>query len=355
MKKVLEIIVNIFFWIICSYAILTIFMPQHIDVDIVNNKEIVKNTYHLNTYENRILIANIIGILIKAILYYFNVYFLSKYFYKKQFRKYIFLLLISVGIVYLTSLTKNVILLGSEFLTVQSVVVSLLVLLFFVGISFVHIILLRWQKEEALKQKLKEDKLSTELQLLKSQINPHFLFNALNNLLSIAEKHKQTEVSSGIAQLSELLRFLLHDTCNHKIALSKEIEFIENYIQLNKLRFDDNDPLSISFHTEGDFSHINIEPAIFIPFVENAFKHGIDIYNPSFISINLIKNKNSLEFTCQNSLKTADNTNNSLSKSSGIGLQNVKRRLAILYPNKHNLNISENENNYIVNLKLYYD
>ncbi|WP_298897148.1 histidine kinase [uncultured Psychroserpens sp.] len=355
MKRTLEIVLNIIFWAICGYAILTIFVPQSIDVDIVNDKEIVKNIYGYDKFENRILITNILSILITIIFYYFNVYFLSRYFFKQQHKKYIKFLVLYIGIVFLIKLIINVLFFGSEFLAVKSLIISLLILLFFAGISFVHIIILRWQKEEALKQKLKEDKLTAELQLLKSQINPHFLFNALNNLLSIAEKHKQTEVSSGIAQLSELLRFLLHDTSDETILLSKEIEFIEHYIQLNKLRFDTNDPISIAFKKEGDLSNIHIAPALLIPFVENAFKHGIDIYNKSFIDINLTASNNTIHFVCRNSLKETSNTDTMLAKNSGIGLQNVKRRLDILYPNKHDLNISITDNTYIVDLKLAYD
>ncbi|MCD2259200.1 sensor histidine kinase [Psychroserpens luteolus] len=350
MKRYIEIVLNILFWLICFYLIFSIISPKNREVEIINGTEIVKISY-----DGMSVLGTIIGFVLKMGLYYFNVYFLSKYFNKKQFKTYFVFLFVASIITIGIELLKNRIIYGEEFILFETFIATIWLYMFFVGISFVHIIILRWQKEEALKQKLKEDKLTAELQLLKSQINPHFLFNALNNLLSIAEKHKQTEVSSGIAQLSELLRFLLHDTSDETILLSKEIEFIEHYIQLNKLRFDTNDPISIAFKKKGDLSNIDIAPALLIPFVENAFKHGIDIYNKSFIDINLIANNNTIHFVCRNSLKEKSNTDAMLTKNSGIGLQNVKRRLDILYPNKHDLNISETDNTYIVDLKLAYD
>jgi LytS/YehU family sensor histidine kinase len=352
MKKLLVIVLNLLFWIICGYAILSIFAPQNINIDIINDKETVKNIYGIEIVERRLLFANIIGILIKIALYYFNVYYLSKYFYEKQFKKYGKFVLITTVIAFVIGLIKNALFFGTEFYVFESFIASLWLYLFFIGISFIHIIIIRWKKEEVLKQQLKEDKLTAELKLLKSQINPHFLFNALNNLLSISEKHQQTEVSSGIAQLSEMLRFLLHDTSENFIPLSKEIEFIENYIQLNELRFDKDDPIKISFKTEGDFGTINIVPAILIPFVENAYKHGIDIYNNSFIDIKIYTTENAVIFECSNSIKAKQLTDNLNIKNSGIGLQNVKRRLDILYANKHVLKITEDNNIYKVYLKL---
>ncbi|WP_298903874.1 sensor histidine kinase [uncultured Psychroserpens sp.] len=350
MKRYIEIALNILFWLVCFYLIFSIISPQNREVEIINGRETVRISY-----DHMSILGTIVGFILKMGLYYFNVYFLSKYFNKRQFRTYFILLLLTTIITIGIELLKNLIIYGEEFVLFETFIATLWMYMFFVGISFVHIIVLRWQKEEALKQQLREDKLAAELQLLKSQINPHFLFNALNNLLSIAEKHKQSEVSKGIAQLSELLRFLLHDTSEHLIALSKEVEFIENYIKLNKLKFDINDPLSISFKTKGQFDTIKIAPAILIPFVENAFKHGIDIYNTSFVDIQLTTNEKDIHFLCKNSLAEKKNPNSSIGKDSGIGLQNVKRRLAILYPDKHQLRITQHDNNYIVDLKLTYD
>lgn len=350
MNRYIEIALNILFWLICFYLIFAIMSPQNREVEIINGQEIVKISY-----DGISVIGTVIGFILKIALYYSNVYVLSKFFNRKQFKTYGFYLLLATTFAICFELLKNKFIYGFEFILAENFIAILWLYIFFVGMSFVHIIILRWQKEEVLKRQLKEDKLTAELQLLKSQINPHFLFNALNNLLSIAEKHKQTEISSGIAQLSELLRFLLHDTSGDTIAISKEVEFIENYIELNKLRFDDDDAIDILFTTEGDLDNVQIAPALLIPFVENAFKHGIDIYNPSFVKIHLTVTNTVLNFVCKNSLKTHQFSNSVEKNNSGIGLQNVKRRLAILYPNAHELSISEDKNMYYINLKLTYD
>ncbi len=350
MKRLIEIGLNMLFWVICFYLIFSITSPQMREVEVINDIETITISY-----DDRSIIGTTISFILIMLLYYFNVYFLSKYFHSKKFRSYSLYLLIATITALVLDLIKNKLIYGFEFYIFETLIVSIWLYIFFVGISFVHIMLLRWQKEEALKQKLKEDKLTAELKLLKSQINPHFLFNALNNLLSISEKHQQKEVSSGITQLSELLRFLLHDTQDNLIPLEKEVEFIENYIQLNKLRFDDEDPISITFKTIGNLKGINIAPALFIPFVENAFKHGIDIYSKSYIHITINVTKESVLFECANSMKRK-NTNEVINfKNSGIGLKNVKRRLAILYENLHDLDLQEKDDTFRVKLKLIRD
>lgn len=347
MKRFIEIGLNIIFWTICGYLIFSIFGSKNMEIEIIDNVEIINVIY-----DQRLIYSNLLGFVIKMSLYYFNVYFLSRYFNQKHFQAYGLYLLIATTIAFGLDFIKSALVFGIEFYTFDSFIASLSLYIFFVGISFVHIIILRWQKEEALKQQLKEDKLAAELELLKSQINPHFLFNALNNLLSVSEKHQQTEVSSGIAQLSEMLRYLLHNTSDEIIPLSKEIEFIENYIKLNKLRFDDNDPIKISFQTIGNSKNIYIAPVLLLPFVENAFKHGINIYNDSFIDIKINATQQIVNFECTNSINRSKNIEMLNSKYSGVGLQNVKRRLEILYPNKYNLKITEKDNIYSVHLKL---
>lgn len=350
MNRFIEIALNILFWLICFYLIFAIISPQSREVEIINGQETVQISY-----DNISVLGTIIGFILKMTLYYCNVYILSRFFNRKQFKTYGFYLLLATIVAIGLELLKNKLIYGFEFILTENFLAILWLYIFFVGMSFVHIMLLRWRKEEALKRQLKEDKLTAELQLLKSQINPHFLFNALNNLLSIAEKHKQPEISSGIAQLSELLRFLLHDTSGETIAITKEIEFIENYIELNKLRFDDNDPIDISLSIDDDLNDIQIAPALLIPFVENAFKHGIYIYDKSFIKMSISTANHILEFNCENSLKRYKSSNVITEHNSGIGLQNVKRRLAILYPDKYDLNITQDQNSYSVNLKIAYD
>ncbi len=347
MKKIISLGLNILFWAICSCVIFMIFSPVNREVEIVNGVETVK--IH---YDTMAIYGSTIGILIKMILYYVNVYFLSKFIDQKAFGKYVVFLAITISITFILDYLKYGFLYGFDFYMFETFLVNVWLYIFFAGTSFVHIIILRWQKEEALKQRLKEDRLAAELKLLKSQINPHFLFNALNNMLSIAEKHQQTEVSSSIAQLSDMLRFLLYSTGDDLISVEKEVQFIENYIQLNKLRFDVKDPIDISFTVDPAILEKTIAPAVFIPFIENAFKHGISIYEPSFIHISIRMDASDLIFECRNSIVVKSENDVFSKKDSGVGLQNVKRRLAILYPDKHSLAITEEQNTYEVILKL---
>lgn len=347
MKKIISIGLNIIFWTICSCIIFMIFSPVNREVEIVNGVETVK--VH---YDTMAIYGSTIGILIKMILYYTNVCFLSKFIDQKAFGKYLFFLAVAVSITFILDYLKYGFLYGFDFYMFETFLVNVWLYIFFVGTSFVHLMMLRWQKEEALKQQLKEDRLAAELKLLKSQINPHFLFNALNNMLSIAEKHQQTEVSSSIAQLSDMLRFLLYSTGDDLISVEKEVHFIENYIQLNRLRFDVKDPIDISFTVDPTVLDKTIAPAIFIPLVENAFKHGISIYEPSFIHISIRMEASQLIFECRNSIVTKSENDVFSKKDSGVGLQNVKRRLAILYPDKHSLAIIEEQNTYEVILNL---
>ncbi|WP_298517791.1 sensor histidine kinase [uncultured Kordia sp.] len=347
MKKIISIGLNIVFWTICACVIFMIFSPVNREVEIVDGIETVTIEY-----DTMAIYGSSIGILIKMILYYFNVCFLSRFIDQKAFGKYIIFLLLSTSVAFLVDYLKFGFIYGFNFFMFETFLVNIWLYIFFVGTSFVHLMVLRWQKEEALKQRLKEDRLAAELKLLKSQINPHFLFNALNNMLSIAEKHQQTEVSSSIAQLSEMLRFLLYATGDDLISVEKEVHFIESYIQLNRLRFDEKDPIDIRFTVDPTVLDKTIAPTVFIPLVENAFKHGISIYEPSFIHISLHLEASELIFECRNSIVAKSKNDTFTKEDSGVGLQNVKRRLAILYPNKHSLTIKEEQNTYEVILKL---
>ncbi|MDB5273367.1 MAG: Histidine kinase [Chitinophagaceae bacterium] len=203
-----------------------------------------------------------------------------------------------------------------------------------------------YRKKEKVQKETENEKLNSELAFLKSQINPHFLFNTLNNLYSLA--HSRSEKTAGaIIKLSELMRYMLEDTGGKKVQLHKELEYIKNYLELQRLRLDESVKVELSM--EGDFHNKNIEPLLLIPFIENAFKHGISYLDNSFIRIELISNDNQLILKVENSIshQKADKD-----EVSGIGLKNVKKRLELLYPSAHQLKINQNESKYIVKLTI---
>lgn len=188
-----------------------------------------------------------------------------------------------------------------------------------------------------------------ELKLLKAQLNPHFLFNTLNNLYGLSVI-KSEKLPNLMLKLSDLLRYSLYETKESLVQLEKETKYLKNYVSLEKIRLEDK--TEISFNKSGDFTDIKIAPMLLIVFVENAFKHlGTSTNNENSVLINILVSEEKLIFTCTN---TVDKTRvkNLEEGKSGIGLQNANKRLNLIYPNKHQLEILEKDENYTVNLLL---
>lgn len=199
-------------------------------------------------------------------------------------------------------------------------------------------------------QETKAKQLNAELQLFRNQVNPHFLFNTLNNLFSVALKNNDNETAEGISKLSHLMRYMLHDSNVEKISLEKEIKYIEDFMELQKIRFSSSYNIKIDFNKSGNINTTFISPMILIPFVENAFKHGISIENESFVNINLEVNQRKIIFSVENTINKLREENNK--SDSGIGLENVKRRLELIYPKKHSLKIKNDGNLFFVYLEV---
>jgi LytS/YehU family sensor histidine kinase len=187
-----------------------------------------------------------------------------------------------------------------------------------------------------------------ELKFLRSQISPHFLFNILTNLVFLA-RIKSDQLEASLLMLSSLMRYMLNDA-GKKITMKQEVEYLESYVSLQKLRFGSD--VNITFNIEVSPHEINrtIEPMLLIPFVENAFKHGTGYVNQPSIDIELILVDSVLIFKVKNKYDYDGHT--SKDESSGIGLSNVSTRLALLYPNRHNLVIQSDNNVFSVELTL---
>ncbi|MBN2638498.1 MAG: histidine kinase [Bacteroidales bacterium] len=201
-----------------------------------------------------------------------------------------------------------------------------------------------WYQQEKVRKEIEKQKLVSELSFLKSQVNPHFLFNSLNGIYALAIK-KSDKTPDAVLQLSDLLRHMLYDADEDKVLLSKEVDYLKNYIQLQKLRLPAN--ADITFETTNLTSDFEIEPLLFIPFVENAFKHGVDAHG-SEIKINLVVADNQLHFSVLNRVSEAK----SKDKASGIGLSNVKKRLDLHYGGRYSLNYGAEKGYFRVDLKL---
>lgn len=200
-------------------------------------------------------------------------------------------------------------------------------------------------KKEAEVIEAEKEKLTTELKFLKSQVNPHFLFNALNNIYSLSVS-KSGETPESIMQLSEILRYMVYDSRESKVSLRDEINYIQSYVNLTKLK--DSKGMNVSVYIEP--SDVLIAPLLFVPFIENAFKHSkIESVNESFISLRLTTKENIINFSIKNSLPK---TNFTKDKVGGIGIENTKKRLNLLYYEKHSLSINKTEDTFEVNLTI---
>jgi LytS/YehU family sensor histidine kinase len=203
-----------------------------------------------------------------------------------------------------------------------------------------------WFADIRLKAELETRNLKNELEMLRSQINPHFLFNALNNIDSFIRTKPET-ASDSLVTLSDMLRYMIYETRSDQVLLEKELVYIKNYIRLQQLRFRDKDYIRVTFPDH--CPDIQIAPMILIPFIENAFKYAHNTGQMPIIDINMSCTHGELDFSCRNYCKR-DRTDHDM--PGGVGLDNAKRRLALLYPGKHHLIIFENEAIFSVELKI---
>ena len=200
--------------------------------------------------------------------------------------------------------------------------------------------------EDRLQKEKENENLKTELSLLRSQVSPHFMFNIMNNMVALARKRSDL-LEPSLIKLSSLLRYMLYET-DERVALQKEIEYLQSYIDLQQQRFGNN--VAIKACMEKVDGHYEIEPMLLIPFVENAFKHGTGLIENAQIDVELRTEKNRLSFSVRN--KFSEFPGEVKDKSSGIGLVNVQRRLALLYGNKHSLLITKQDGWFIVSLQI---
>ncbi len=220
--------------------------------------------------------------------------------------------------------------------------------LFLLVIGSYHFIK-EWVHNEKMKRHLIETQFTTELNYLKSQVNPHFLFNTLNNLFSIAQRNNDTETANGISKLAGLMRYMIYDSSVTRISLEKEIKNLQDYIALAKLRYT-NDEVTVDITISGDTSKAAIAPMLLMPFVENAFKHGTSIEGRSVINISVTAAAKKIIFSCTNPIVNLNLS--AVNEEGGIGLENVKRRLILLYPQKHKLNITDDGKLFTINLEV---
>ncbi len=219
---------------------------------------------------------------------------------------------------------------------------SFSLLLLFIALSTSIRLVFGWYKTEKQRTQVESQKISSELLFLKAQLNPHFLFNTLNSIYSLANK-KSDDTTIAVVTLSELMRYMIYEANEGLVSLKKEIDHIKNYISLQLLRLKDSSGVRINVH--GNLNY-KIEPLLLISFIENAFKYGTDFKGKTNIQIKITVENEALSLYVYNTSSPQKTKN----ENSGIGLENIKNRLNLLYPNLHTLNITNDKKSYEVNL-----
>ncbi|HEV3326552.1 MAG TPA: histidine kinase [Puia sp.] len=230
-------------------------------------------------------------------------------------------------------------------------VVIALVFLSVLAIAAANFFIKEWIQNDLTRSQSQAQHFHTEIRLLRSQVNPHFLFNTLNNLFSMAQKKGHEELADSISKLSGMMRYMIYESNTETVPLLREIIYLEDCIALNKLRYADNEvSVTFSHPPPAAIADVQVAPMLFIPFLENAFKHGMSIGHHSNITVAISVYQKKLIFTCEN---TDHSTVKKLEEEKGgIGLENVRRRLELLYPGRHLLRAGPVAGKYTVNLQI---
>lgn len=288
------------------------------------------------------------GLLIMSLTIPFYLgYFITPYLFEPKRRKFCLLIIILFGIFYpiITSIMDDGFMPG---ILLQTVFLFAFLNAFLIlGISFRS--LFGWIEQKRLHDILEKQNLKSEIALLRTQLNPHFLFNTLHNIDTLI-KDNHDRASKSLIKLSDLMRYMLHDSKSDQVSIEKELEHVENYISLERLRI--KNEKFLKFNISGNYQGIRIAPMLFIPFVENAFKHSVDSEIENGIAIDFAFEKNTITFICENQY---DNLEIEKDKTHGIGLETVEKRLKLLYPDKHKLNIDKDSSIFKVKLEINLD
>ena len=347
MKKWLEIAIHLAFWLFCLWILYTAFALESVEIRIENGVE-----QEIYTRAPGLLPSMLIVLAVKALFFYGAAgYIFAEYFEKKRWPPMLF----QLGLLFLIC---QVIEWGLHRMIFDQIVtppvgINVLLYLLFLSAAFAYRLSKDWWRNEQQRALLAKEKLAAELNYLKAQLNPHFLFNTLNNLYALAEREGNEPLSDGIAGLAELMRYAVYDSRADYVPLAKELRFLQRMVEMQSLRFDEGDELAISFQVSGRYEQLKIAPLLLVPFVENAFKHGVRYGRQSFIRLEARVENRKLYFTASNTVY--EDQARPHEDGGGIGLENARRRLKLLYPEQHQLEIKRQDDTFLVNLQLELD
>ncbi|MEH0157935.1 sensor histidine kinase [Limibacter armeniacum] len=308
--------------------------------------------------------SNLLGFSIHIVLCYFHAYYLlPKFIPQKKYITYFLLLLLSLTVMLFVKVGLTWLLVttnvwpesnnGQEVLGLNHILTVMIGELYVIGITTSIKLTIDWLRNQQRTRELEKQHMETELNLLKSQMQPHFFFNTLNNLYSLT-LIQSPKAPDTVLKLSELMSYMLYQKDN-RVLISDEIKHLQNYLDLEKLRFGRR--LHIDFEIEGDISGKKIVPLIFLPFIENVFKHGVkNQLNEIHVRMSLQISDNHITFTCQNpnpvEVEGFNGATVLVKKAGGLGLKNAKRRLDLLFEDRYSLTIDDDQETYTVTLKI---
>ena len=336
-KYVYEIIIHILFWVSTTWLITSSLSITAHEIELINGEETVNIVR-----DSGLVYQLLICIIVSLSVFYINSWIIIKSKQSYQRKTWGILLTLTTLLIIVYVLT--------EFQIFESIPpipkqIAFGVAIFYFSLSIAYSLIKKSMRDTEYLQQLVIDKKQAELNLLRNQLQPHFLFNALNNLLSMVNPSKNPKLINSFDKLSQLLRFLIEDNKAEKITSTKEIEFLKNYIELQKLRFNE-DELNIIFNVHGQFNSQKVEPGLFIPFVENAFKYGTEPEKPVTINIEFdLSNIDSIKFIIKNQVMMLN------SNGVGTGIEVSRKRLDLIYPDKHKLAISKDDD-FVVQLTI---
>jgi sensor histidine kinase YesM len=343
-KKGLVILIHAAAWILL-FSLPTLLRPAG-DHNEPQKPETVNETM-------RFLAARFTDLLLIGFFYLNANVLMVKLFFRKKYLLYVLSVLGSFVVFTLLSwlVVRELTATPSFYLTLgKHIPFAIFLLLFILACSIAY----KTIKDKIVSDKFASEKqnenLKTELSLLRSQVNPHFMFNVLNNMVALARKQSEL-LEPSLIKLSSLMRYMLYETGEQKVSLEKETEYLQSYIDLQLQRF--GKKLTVNVDLETADKRYEIEPMLLIPFVENAFKHGTGLVDKAQIDISLSAVNNTLYFNVKNNYDPA--SQEIKDDASGIGLANVQRRLELLYAHQHQLDISGNGHTFSVSLQIKLD
>ncbi|UJH66350.1 sensor histidine kinase [Allomuricauda sp. SCSIO 65647] len=306
--------------------------------------------------------TNLIGFPIHIALAYFNIYYLMpKFIHTKKYFTYVILVFLSLFLMLLVKFNLTYYLVSTNVMpeaaepvssiTLNYAIITMLGELYVISFVTAIKITIDWLQEHSKLHELERRQMATELRFLRSQVSPHFFFNTLNNIYSLTLE-KSNKAPEVVLKLSDLMRYLLYATKKRKEGLKKEVECIQNYIDLERIRFDDS--LEVDVNITGNLENKAIAPMLLIPLVENCFKHGA---SKNIGKMNICVNINVIDsflyFETKNTKPKGEKKDRIPSRAGGIGLSNVRKRLQLGYaPNEYEFNVEENKTLFKVSLKL---